>query len=135
MANKKVNNKIFKLGLDWHGVIDKYPKIFKMLSRLILLSGGEVHIITGHSWDNKFKRKLKKIWGTSDWNYKFSITDYLTDKGLPFEIGADSGKYFELSKWNSAKAIYCKKHNIDLMIDDSEEYGKHFKNIPYLLLK
>ena len=36
--------------------------------------------------------------------------------------------------WNKAKARYCKKHKIDLHIDDSAKYGEHFST-PFALFK
>ena len=46
-------SKIFKLGLDLHGVIDSIPNEFKFLSNAIVSSGGEVHILTGGSWTDE----------------------------------------------------------------------------------
>jgi hypothetical protein len=125
----------FKLGLDWHGVADKYQAIFKMLAKIILNAGGEIHIVTGHSWnDKRFRKKFKKIWGDTGYNTIFSITDYLIGNGLSYKIDEKGGKCFELQRWNSAKAGYCLREGIHLMIDDSEDYGKYFTT-PYLQLK
>lgn len=134
MKKTKVNNK-FKLGLDWHGCVDKFPDIFKQLADIVINSGGEVHIITGHSNNKIFQKKLKKCgWNDMKITNIFSITDYLITKGFSYNIDKKGGKMFELQHWNSAKAFYCSENNISLMIDDSEDYARYFTT-PYLLLK
>ena len=39
--------KIYKLGLDLHGVTDKVPDFFSILTKLLVENGHEVHLMTG----------------------------------------------------------------------------------------
>lgn len=41
----------FKIGLDLHGVIDALPEFFAFLTDSVIKNGGEIHIITGGSWN------------------------------------------------------------------------------------
>ena len=67
--------KTFKLGLDLHGVISDLPETFSFLSQAIVNQGGEVHILTGGSWNDELVEQLKSH-GVS-WTHSFSIYDYL----------------------------------------------------------
>ena len=49
-------NNSLKIGLDIHGVIDSFPEKFKQLSYALAKDGAEVHIITGKTRDNTYRR-------------------------------------------------------------------------------
>ena len=123
-----------KLGLDFHGVIDKYPFLAIELSNYITLKKlGEVHIITGVPYSEEKEAELLNLnMGRKWWTNYFSIEDSLIEKEADFEI-INGSKYFKSELWNSEKAIYCQDNGIDLHIDDSEEYLEHFTT-PYFLL-
>ena len=52
---KESQNMKFKLGLDLHGVIDALPDSFAFLSNAVISFNGEVHILTGGTWDKKLE--------------------------------------------------------------------------------
>jgi hypothetical protein len=54
--------KTFKLGLDWHGVLDAMIPEMAWLTRAIVAAGGEVHIMTGMVWTPECDEQLKS-WG------------------------------------------------------------------------
>ena len=116
----------FKFGFDFHGVIDQDPAGYAELFRELMFKDCEVHIITGAMrWDiTPFLRK----WGIK-YNYIYSITDDLMDKGKTTGVKGKSF-IFPDKDWNEAKAKYCKENNIMLMLDDSDIYGKFFET-PY----
>lgn len=122
----------YKIGLDYHGVIDTYPEIFVPLALSILRSGGEVHIITGKPWTDTFNQTLLAYnHGEKWWTHYFSIDDYLQNhKRLPYTTDARGDRWYDLAAWNSAKGEYCKDQQINLHFDDSDVYCNFFET-PY----
>jgi hypothetical protein len=118
-----------KLSLDIHGVIDALPSFFSSLSKAIVASGGEVHILTGGTWTEELEEQIKKHGIV--WTHTFSVYNHLIETGVKItgEIVFPDGKTqkkFEDGHWDKAKGDYCKKHNIDLHIDDTLIYNEFF---------
>lgn len=133
------NNKdnTYKVGLDIHGVIDKLPEFFSFLSDSIIKNGGEVHIITGGSWDDNLISELKSY--DVKWTHHFSVYDHMIENFKPTggEVVFSDGtkqKKFKNSDWNKVKGDYCRINNIDFHIDDKDFYTQHFST-PFALLK
>lgn len=126
-----------KLGLDIHGVIDSKPEIFSFLSKSIIESGGEVHIITGGTWNEELKKLVEESGVV--YTHSFSVYDYLKSIGakqmgiIRFSDGTTKEK-FDDDLWDSIKGEYCQRNGIDLHIDDTEIYSKYFTT-PFLLFK
>jgi len=121
-----------KIGLDIHGVIDKDPRTFAELARVLIAAGHEVHIITGQRWDVAERiLKAHKV----PYTHHFSILDHYRGH-LAAKIWKDEhgNEWMDAEMWNRAKALYCAKHGIKLHIDDSDMYGKYFKT-PYAQLR
>ena len=122
-----------KLGLDIHGVIDTKPKLFVSLAKFVISHGDEVHIITGVPFDHEAWDNLKSFNdGEEWWTHRFSITEYLKAEGHLGTQDKEGRWHFQDKLWDMAKGIYCVKNNIDLHIDDSEEYGKYFSTSYHL---
>jgi len=126
-----------RLGLDIHGVIDYKPEIFSFISKSVIASGGEVHIITGGSWKEDLINLVRESGVV--WTHSFSVYDYLKEIGaeengkIQFPDGTIQRK-FDSKLWDSIKGDYCRKNNIDLHIDDTEAYCEYFTT-PFLLFK
>jgi hypothetical protein len=126
-----------RLGLDIHGVIDSNPESFSFLSRSVIASGGEVHIVTGGSWTEELESQIRDA-GVK-WTHYFSVYDYLMESGIPsigkiqFPDGTVQEK-FDSDLWDTIKGGYCRSKYIDLHIDDTEAYAKYFTT-PFLLYK
>jgi hypothetical protein len=123
------DNKKFSLSLDIHGVIDSLPDSFAFLSNAVINSGGEVHILTGVSWNKKTEDQLKS-YGIK-WTNSFSVYDELLRRGTRVvgEIQFPDGtiqKKFEDGAWDQVKGEYCREHNISLHIDDTLIYNEYF---------
>jgi len=118
-----------KLGIDIHGVIDADSEMFSRLTNKLIETGKEVHIITGASVTDELVKQLDD-WGIN-FTFLFSITDYHKSIGTKITYDKRNRPWMDVDIWNKAKAEYCKKENIYLMIDDSEIYGKYFTT-PYL---
>ena len=119
---------VCKLGIDVHGVVDDLPEFFSFLTQLIISSGGEVHIITGGTWDKNLENSIVKA-GVK-WTHYFSVYDHLilnakSEGTYKFSDGTIQEK-FDDDVWNKAKGDYCRKHNISLHIDDTIVYGDYF---------
>lgn len=137
-TNKINENKssVFKIGIDIHGVIDKMPDFFSFLSESIIKNGGEVHIITGGTWNDDLINELNS-YGIK-WTHYFSVYDYMLNNFEPIigEVIFPDGtkqKKFKNEDWNSAKAKYCEDNSISLHIDDKISYGQYFVT-PFSLL-
>ena len=126
-----------KLSLDIHGVIDYKPEIFSFISKSVIASGGEIHIVTGGSWGEELIELVKKSGVV--WTHHFSVYDHLKSIGaekmgrIKFPDGTTQKK-FDNDLWDSIKGEYCQKNGIDLHIDDTEIYSKYFTT-PFLLFK
>lgn len=99
------------------------------MSNAVVNQGGEVHILTGGSWNEEMVQQLKQ-YGIS-WTHSFSIYDYLLEKGTTIigEVQFPDGtiqKKFEDGAWDKVKAEYCRDNNITLHIDDTLIYNDHF---------
>lgn len=110
-----------KIGLDYHGVIDKFPGYFRIFSESLIKAGHEVHIITGLRKQD-IEQKIPHT-------HFYSVSDDLVSH-FSYHINKEGRPIFEDDVWNKAKAKYCKENKIDLMIDDSKIYGKYFST-PY----
>ena len=130
----KVNEELappapFKLGLDYHGVIDALPGAFAFLSDVVVRGGGEVHILTGATWTEDTSKKLREMGIT--WSHSFSIYDHLLNSGADIigEVSFPDGtvqKKFQDGLWDHVKGEYCKQHQITLHIDDTLIYNDYF---------
>ena len=117
---------IFKVGLDIHGVIDAFPDKFKRLASALLKDGAEVHIITGSKRCPGIEAFLDKA-GIQFTHY-FSIVDHLEESGVEIEW-KEGLPYADEHHWNIAKRMYCERHDIDFMFDDSPVYRETFHDI------
>jgi hypothetical protein len=117
-----------KIGLDFHGVIDSNPELFAELTKMLVEKGHEVHIVTGPD-----RAKMIPLLDNYDIKYThfFSIVEDAINNGIEVTWDKEGNPWVDSEFWNRSKARYCKRNNIDLHIDDSPEYGKHFKT-PYL---
>lgn len=124
-----------KLGLDIHGVIDNKPEFFSKLAKDLMAMGWEVHIITGGSLKNgKLLSELTKL--DIQYTHVFSVYDHLIGCGAKTneELGIASKWPFPDETWNEVKSIYCRENEIDMHIDDMQEYLGYFTT-PYMYYK
>lgn len=118
-----------KLGLDIHGVILDAVEMTKTLSSLVIRDGGEVHILTG-STTKKALVELDEIGFIKGTHYThlFSLIDYHNENGT--EVVGFNERHqtneFPDEDWDRTKGDYCRKHDIDLHLDDSLVYEKYF---------
>lgn len=118
-----------KIGIDIHGCIDALPDFFSSLTKAIIKSNGEIHLITGGTWTPELEEQMHN-YGIV-WTHTFSVYNHLLESGVKTTgeiIFPDGGvqKKFEDGHWDKAKGDYCRKHNIDLHIDDTLIYNEYF---------
>lgn len=130
-----------KVGLDIHGVINKYPERFKKLSqrlrvvteltrelKMVDVEGDkwedEVHIITGSMQTEELIQEIRGygIWYT----HFFSVSDYLISQGHTPSWSSPNDPWFNKDVWTRAKGDYCARVGIDMHFDDSRVYCKYF---------
>lgn len=121
-----------KLGLDLHGVIDKEPLLFSIISGLFIRQGHEVHVITGESISDKLVKTLELL--RISYTHLFSISSFHKSIGTKILHDKNGRPWMNPEIWNVTKAWYCNKHRINLHIDDTIIYGQYFKT-PFLLFK
>jgi len=119
---------MIKIGIDIHGVSDADKDFFSELTKLLVENGNEVHILTGSEHTPEFENHLKDDLKLH-WTHFFSISSYHLESGTQVSY-INGNPYMEEEAWNRTKAEYCKKHGIQLHLDDSGIYGKFFTT-PY----
>jgi len=118
-----------KIGIDIHGVIDALPDFFAFLTESFIKNGGEVHVITGGTFNEQLEAQIKSA--NIKYTHVFSVYDHLieTNASTYGDIVFPDGtiqKKFKDDVWDSAKADYCKRNDISLHIDDTLIYNEHF---------
>ena len=124
--------KKLKIGLDIHGICDANPKFFSELSRLFVNAGHELHIITGRRVCDGALEEVEDL--GINYTHFFSIADYHKEIGTKVWEDDNGNPWLEGELWDKTKGEYCKKHKIDLHIDDTERYGEYF-DTPFMLSK
>jgi len=115
-----------KFGLDFHGVIDKNPKLYSALSKALVAAGHEVHIITGSHRSPELLTKIKEEFGV-EFTHFFSIADYHKSIGTAMRYDDKGTPWMKEETWNNTKHEYCYREHIDLHFDDSERYLNMFQ--------
>ena len=112
-----------KIGLDLHGVIDKFTEIFIPLTEKWVFRGDEVHILTGQP----FMETSKSIEGIS-YTHFFSIVDHHQKVGTSMWNDDPRGKgwWMERDVWMRTKGQYAKGSGLDIHFDDSLGYAEYF---------
>lgn len=124
-----------KLGLDVHGVLDANPKDFVTIAKYVRSIGGEVHIITGSSYDENLKQLLLSFNNNCIfWDYIVSIQDELIKRKEPEGINIYGRPYWKDETWDRIKGEYCARNMIDIHYDDTERYSEYFTT-PFILYK
>jgi hypothetical protein len=128
---------IHKLGIDIHGMTDADPVFWSAMTRALYafhevlpnqnLECFQIHVMTGSSLkDGKIKKWLEEK--NIKWTHIFSISDYLKEKGYPeLEKSTPENPWYDDEIWNVAKAHYSAEHNLDLVLDDNDDYFPHFR--------
>jgi hypothetical protein len=124
---------MIKLGLDFHGCADTYPEVYGPLTQLLVTGGHEVHIVTGVIKTDEIVEQLQdlKVW----WTHWFSIAQHHLDLGDTEVRFVNGTPWMDKGIWDSAKANYCEREGINVMIDNCPAYGSYFTGETVFLLQ
>jgi hypothetical protein len=111
-----------KIGIDIHGVINRYPKLFTKLAKRCLQKGHEIHILTGMDWASaKEEMELFSV----PYSHYFSIVDHHQKIGTPMKK-KKSGWWMAGKLWDKSKGEYCAKNGIRIHFDNDLQYAQWF---------
>ena len=115
-----------KIGLDYHGVIDKNIDYFSSFCKKAKQRGHQIFIITGGP-QVKVSQNLKA--NNIPYDMCFAILDYYQALG---NIALDKNNNLIIPEnlWDMAKAEFCRRNKINIHIDDSLKYLNWFST-PY----
>lgn len=117
-----VGKETMKIGLDLHGVIDRFPVELCLATRKWLSHGHEVHIVTGSSW-HAVNQQISDY--HISFTHAFSIVDYHREILTPMEL-KESGWWMEPNVWDKTKGEYAARVGLDIHFEDSIEYARWF---------
>ena len=101
-----------KIELDCHNLVRVYPTIISDLSRTLCLNFTEVHLILGERITTEFIDVLRGQ--AIQYTELFSIADYLEkESGMQLEDD-EFGPIIDRALWDSTKADYCTRKEIEL---------------------
>jgi len=121
-----------KIGLDIHGVVDKYPNFFAEMTELFVAAGHQVHVITGSTLRQDHPKGIENLKFIKEnlcisYTHIFSIVDFQEEIGTEITYPDDSDNpWMDGEAWDRTKGDYCRKHKIDIMLDDTQRYSKYF---------
>ena len=122
---RRKNSRVIKIGIDIHGMIDYDPEFFAILSKTLVESGHQIHVMTGSEIQPAIIAELRG-YGIY-WTHLFSISDYYKNKPDIQMWRDERGRpWVDPELWNLAKGLYAQEQNLDIVLDDTEEYGKYF---------
>lgn len=116
------------LSLDLHGVITHDPTTFRTIARKVIEEGGEVTVISGSLPDHLLQQLIAYDIPHTRW---VSSTQYLLNRGYPWEYDQHHRPVFASKAWSGAKGKIIQQLNlrgakIDIHVDDSAVYGETF---------
>lgn len=113
-----------KIGFDLHGTIDRCPELFKLIMKSYKEDGHEIFIISGSEKEEIIKELTS--FDIDDYTDIISVNDFLRNE-MNIEGWLEHGNWYcDEDMWWKSKSLICEKYNIDMHIDDSREYRKHF---------
>lgn len=124
-----------KIGIDFHGVIDQFPKIWIPIMTSLIKDGHEVHILTGARQET-FQKEMKKIGWDIPHTHFFSVSDFIQNH-YPDQIDLtdpDRPLVADKTLWDSIKGHYAKDKQLDAIIDDTPHYRHYLSDIPFILM-
>lgn len=113
-----------KIGLDYHGVIDTDYEYFAEFAAVARSRGHQIYVISGAP-KAALSYELSQHNFTAD--FLFSVLDYCMALGLI--VQDTSGIKIDDRAWNCAKAEFCLYNQINLHIDDNQQYCDYFSTI------
>ena len=112
-----------KIGIDVHGVIDKYPVQFSHMTTAWLSKGYEVHIITGQPLDDVMSILVD---ANIYYSHFYSIVECHMVKDTHMWKDDNDTWWMAGDIWTPAKGKYAEEVGLDIHFDDSRSYCDYF---------
>jgi hypothetical protein len=110
-----------RIGLDLHGVIDRFPHEFALITRRwVDICGHEVHIVTGEGWATA-ERQMDGF----RYTHRFSIVDHHRAIGTKMEL-KESGWWMPQDEWDRTKGDYAQRVGLSVHFEDTLRYAPWF---------
>ena len=89
----------------------------------------DICIISGPPKED-IKSELEKLKLHQGYHFHeiYSVVDHLKEKGVEMWQDERGRWWTHDEEWWKAKAEICKKYDVDIMVDDKEEWRPHFKD-------
>lgn len=113
----------FVLGLDMDGVITRHPDHLRWLADRLLMSGHEVHIITGRM-ERERTRTLKELKAL-----RFRFTELHMYPG-EYEYKGEALSVDDMQGIGEWKSALCIDLGILLFLDDNQHYYRNEIDVP-----
>lgn len=117
---------------DFHGVLQKFPKVYKPMMEDLVKGGNLVSVLSGPPHDQiEWELKEAGYIRGEHFNHILSVVDWLhfqkQYRNAQFTmVKDDKGRWStDPDTWWSSKAKICHEFGIDIMFDDQEEYSKY----------
>ena len=127
---KEIEKQPYKLGLDLHGVSDKVPRFFSLITSLLVENGHEVHVMTGEHITPVLYKQLSEH--KIAYTHVFSISEWHKNQGTEMSYDSDGNPWMDSKVWDASKAVYAEENKLDLVIDDTARYGAYFKSAIFM---
>ena len=125
-----------KIGIDLHGVADKYPAIVKPCLEALHTLGVEIIFLSGPPKED-VGRELHKLGYIPHNHYDgiISVVDFLRESGTHMWKDHKDTWWCSDEDWWSAKAKICRKEGITVVIDDSPQFEPYFdEDVTFILV-
>ena len=119
-----------RIGVDLHGVLDKNPEMSRLILKALMDAGHAIFVISGPP-SFEIIKSLKDLGLKLQTHYTswFSIVDFLQRRNVEMWKDDKDTWWANDKDWWSSKAEMAKILELDVMIDNSEEYAEYFEDI------
>lgn len=122
---------------DLHGVLENAPHVYQPLMQTMRACGHYVIVCSGPTISQIYL-ELDKLGYKKGEHYDLviSVIDFLQSQGVEFETDEKGNLWTSDEIWWKSKGDIARLHNIDIAIDDSEEYKANMSlGVTFLLMK
>ena len=121
-----------KYAVDFHGVAQKYPKLFKPMMADLIAGGNVVSILSGPPREDIIAELAEAGYEKGvHYNHVLSVVDWLhyqlNYRDAKFELWQNDDKSWQTDSvtWWSSKSKICKEFGIEIMFDDQDKYAAY----------
>ena len=116
-----------RIGFDLHGILTDFPHVFRPLLKGLVEAGIKVYILSGPP-EEQIKRELLELGYLRGVHYEhaLSVINYLQDFQDVKTWQDENGNWWaDDTDWWNAKGNIARSYRLDLVVDDSPQYGEN----------